>query len=513
MTEEAARAYQLFKRREKAVRGGARLPTEEELLRGMPFFRDDLTGDMREYGDRLARRLRKRQRLDLQPIVSSLEELAVEQSLDSLRAFEASLDDVPDVPGVPVNAARLRCLLYRAGFGDPDATAAIAGEMAILAMKDARTTHKPRMLWCSLSWSAYSRDIAEQQRDGRYRGYAKGLEFHHELRSYSYLFKNAILQAKPEEEKSEPAPKEPAPEVEIDESSASAEAPPEGQVIVLREVGNTSVSQGKHVGKEFEKMAGRPLPIPAVPDLVAVRASLVQEFPYASSLIDHVLKGLMGRQHVRMRPTILLGLPGCGKSRFARRLAEELGAPFELIPCGGMSDSYLGGTPRRWSSGEPSLPVSAVRRHECAGPIIILDEVEKVGTGRHNGNAHDVLLGLFEPETSRQWHDPYVQASCDLSNLTWLMTANDVEPIPAALRDRCRVLRFPEPGLEHLPMLAVRIMERLYVERGHHPLWATQLEGFELDAIATAWSGGSIRRLERIIEQLVDFREQERSLQ
>ena len=46
MTDEAARAYRLFKRREKAVRGGARLPTEEELLRGMPFLRDDLTGDM-----------------------------------------------------------------------------------------------------------------------------------------------------------------------------------------------------------------------------------------------------------------------------------------------------------------------------------------------------------------------------------------------------------------------------------------------------------------------------------
>lgn len=513
MTEEATREYRLFKRREKAVTGGARLPTEEELLRGMPFFRNDLTSDMREYGERLARRLRKRQRIDLQLIVSCLEELAVEQSLDSLRAFEASLDDAPDIPGIPVKAARLRCLVYRAGFGDPDATAAIAGEMAQLALKDARTTHKPRMLWCSLSWLAFSRDMAEQQAEGRYRGYSRGIEFNHELRSYVYLFKNAILEAKPEEETQETAPKESALEFEIDEPSPAAEAPPEGHVIVLREVGNATVSQGKDVAKEFKNITGVPLPVPPVPDLATVRANLVADFPYATTVVDQVLKGLVGRQHLRLRPTILLGPPGCGKSRFARRLTEELSAPYELIPCGGMNDSALGGTPRRWSSGEPSLPMLVVRRHECAGPVIILDEIDKVGTDRHNGNAHDVLLGLLEPETARQWQDPYVQAGCDLSNLTWLMTANQIEPVPTVLRDRCRVLRFPEPGPQHLPIIAVRIMERLYVERGHDPRWATPLEGFELEAITAVWSGGSIRRLERIVEQLVDVREEERSAQ
>jgi hypothetical protein len=93
------------------------------------------------------------------------------------------------------------------------------------------------------------------------------------------------------------------------------------------------------------------------------------------------------------------------------------------------------------------------------------------------------------------------------------MTANSVEPIPAVLRDRCRVIRFPEPGPEHLPALAVSIMERVYAELGHDVRWVTALEGFEVDAVASAWGGGSIRRLQRIIEQLVDFREGERSRQ
>lgn len=510
--DDNTRAHQRFKRREVAVRCGARLPTEEELLRGMPFFRDDFREDMREYGDRLARRLRKRQRHDLQPVVACLEELTVEQSLDGVQAFAASLDRIKDKSGLPVRAAQLRCLMYRAGFGSADAAAAIAGEMALVAMKDADTGYKPQMLWRALAWSAFSRDMAEQQRYGRYHSNARGLEFQHDLQSYSFLFKNAIRRSKPGEEKAPPSSKQPPSGTEREQPTQPGEVPSDGGIIVLREVGNAS-SRGHDVAKEFEKIAGRPLPVPALPDLAGVRAILAAEFPYATSLVDQLLTGLAGRRYLHMRPTIFLGPPGCGKSRFARRLAEELGAPCELIPCGGMSDSAVGGAARRWSTGEPSLPMLVVRRHECAGPVIILDEIEKVGTGRNNGNPHDVLLGLLEQETASRWHDPYIQASCDLSHLTWLMTANDVSTISPILRDRCRVLRFPEPGPEHLPNLAIRIMERLYVERGQSPRWATALEGFELAAAASAWSGGSIRTLERIVEQLVEARERERPLQ
>jgi len=154
-----------------------------------------------------------------------------------------------------------------------------------------------------------------------------------------------------------------------------------------------------------------------------------------------------------------------------------------------------------------------VRRHECAGPVIILDEIEKVATSRHNGAVHDVLIGLFEPETSSRWHDPYVQASCDLSHLTWLMTANAIEPVPTVLRDRCRILRFPEPGPEHLPVLATRILERLYGELGHDPRWATPLDGVEFDELARAWPGGSLRTLERLVEGMVEARERGRRRQ
>ncbi|MEQ8297418.1 MAG: AAA family ATPase [Nitratireductor sp.] len=511
MTDELTHEQRLFKRRERITKAGQRLPTEEELLRGMSFFREDLAEDVREFGERLARRLRKRQRTDLALLVSHFEELTVERSCDSVAALQAALDEVPDVPGFSVDSTRIRCLIYRAGFGDPEAAAAVAAEMALVALKDLKDSGEKRMLWCALSWAAFSRDLAEWRRSDVERSPANSLGSEYDLRSYIYHFRKAIRPPKPVVEETADDPQSDAPvEVAGKERSAPAEEPAPGTVIVVREVGNVSISQGKQVGREFESIVGRALPLPVTPDLAAVRTSLLEEFPHAGSIVDQVLRGLQGRQHLRIRPTILLGTPGCGKSRFARRLAEELGTPYELIPCGGMSDSYLGGTPRRWSSGEPSLPILSVRRHECAGPVIILDEIEKVGTSRHNGNPHDVLVGLFEAETSSRWHDPYIQANCDLSHLSWLMTANDIGPVPTVLRDRCRILRFPAPGVEHLSILALRIMERLYVELGHDVRWATPLEGFELDAIASTWGGGSIRRLERIIEQLVEVREWER---
>ncbi|TPL02547.1 AAA family ATPase [Mesorhizobium sp. B2-4-14] len=294
---------------------------------------------------------------------------------------------------------------------------------------------------------------------------------------------------------------------DLSEDDAEAEPAPNNSVVVIRSIGNSTTSEGKRVSVEFQKFVQRGLPLPAASDLSIARMQLVSEFPWVGSVADDILNRLVGRGHVYVRPTILVGSPGCGKTRFARRLIEELQTPYELVPCGGLSDSAVGGTARRWSSGEPSLAIMAVRRHECAGPAIILDEIEKVGTGRHNGNVHDVLIGLLEKETSRRWFDPYVEANCDLSHVSWLMTANEVGSVSAVLKDRCRILRFPEPGPDQLPLLASRILERLYLEAGHDPRWGTPLEGFELAALAGNWPGGSIRKLERLVEKLVEARE------
>jgi len=501
-----------FSRRLTAALQGLHLPSEEELLRGMNFFRNELDEDIREYAERLSRRVRKRGDPALASLAAALEELTVEQSEDGVQSLVQCLDGVDEVTGVPVEACRLRCRYYLASFGDPDAAASIASEAATVALRDINESDDLRMSARALGWGVMTRTLAHAARvDGLY---ASRRSLSHTLHGYERDFEKAIQRAvkKRLREEKEASAADALMALEEDEA-AGGDAEMDGTVVVFTSIGNNTTSEGKRVENEFARFVQRRLPLPDVPDLAAVRTLLTTEFPWAMSIADEMLKGLVGRDHVLIRPTILLGPPGCGKTRFSRRLIEELGIPYELVSCGGLSDSAIGGTPRRWSSGEPSLAVMAVRRHECAGPAIILDEIEKVGNSRHNGNVHDVLIGLLEKETSSRWFDPYVESNCDLSHISWLMTANEVESVPAVLRDRCRILRFPEPGPEHLPLLASRILEKLYLEQGHDPRWATPLEGYETEALVRAWKGGSIRKVVRLVEMLVETRERHREPQ
>ncbi|TPK81161.1 AAA family ATPase [Mesorhizobium sp. B2-4-17] len=510
MTTKASTFDRHFDRRLKAAKAGLHLPSEEELLRGMAFFGDRLEHDIREYSSRLSRRMRKRGRVELLPLASCLDDLAVEQSEEGIKSVEAALVVAEAVKGIPAEACRLRCQFYLASFGDPQAAAAVAGEAASLAMRDFNEGKGPRMLWRALAWSALSRTLIFTRYVDSF--HVSRTSLFRMLLNYEAEFKSAIQRARLVDgpTKKDASAKEASRDDDIEDLSvddAEAEPAPNNSVVVIRSIGNSTTSEGKRVSVEFQKFVQRGLPLPAASDLSIARMQLVSEFPWVGSVADDILTRLVGRGHVYVQPTILVGSPGSGKTRFARRLIEELGIPYELVSCGGLSDSAVGGTARRWSSGEPSLAIMAVRRHECAGPAIILDEIEKVGTSRHNGNVHDVLIGLLEKETSRRWFDPYVEANCDLSHVSWVMTANEVGSVPAVMRDRCRILRFPEPGPDQLPLLASRILERLYFEAGHDPRWVTPLEGFELAALANNWPGGSIRKLERLVEKLVEARE------
>lgn len=502
MTAKASPHDRHFVRRRKAAQAGLHLPSEVELLRGMPFLGDDIRSDIREYAERLSRRVKRRRLLELAPLATSLDELAIEQNEDAVQIVEAALAEATAFNDMSAHAARLRCRFYLASYGYPEAAATIAGETASMALHDVRDYRDFSLVARALAWAVVANSYAGMhQSDLMKWPHSRVVR---DVCAYTSEFETAIRQPerdKKSEDKAPPAAKKW--DDFLDEPVERARGA-DGAVVVVRSIGNDTTSEGKRVANEFETLLNVALPLPVMPDLGPVRARLREEFPYAVAVIDDILRRLVGRKHVHVQPTILVGTPGCGKTRLARRLYEELAIPYELVPCGGLSDSALGGTARRWSSGEPSLAMMAIRRHRNAGPIIVLDEIEKIGTSRHNGNFHDVLIGQFEKETSARWFDPYVESACDLSHVSWLMTANTVTTISPVLRDRCRILAFPEPGAEHLAVLAPRILERVYADSGHDPRWATPLDATELAVLATNWHGGSIRQLERLIEAIVE---------
>ena len=147
---------------------------------------------------------------------------------------------------------------------------------------------------------------------------------------------------------------------DVDEGTAKTE-PAVDRVVVVPVIGSADSSIGREVGRALKSVIGVALPLVyASHDQVeAARAALVAEMPHAAHVINSMLSDVQRDKPIRLRPTVLLGAPGGGKSRLARRLCEELGLPFGTLDAATTADQSVVGCPRRWTGGHPSQPVSS----------------------------------------------------------------------------------------------------------------------------------------------------------
>jgi ATP-dependent Lon protease len=228
-----------------------------------------------------------------------------------------------------------------------------------------------------------------------------------------------------------------------------------------------------------------------------VADALRAEFPHAPAAIETMLVDLREGEPIAFRPFILLGEPGCGKSRLLRRLAEHLGAALRRYDGASASDNAFGGTPKRWSTAAPCFPLIAVAELKVANPIVMVDEVDKASVGYYHGNLAMALMPFLEKETASAYPDVGLDIEANLK-------------LPAPLRDRCRIIRVPTPGVEHLIGLAASILRDIAVERNIDARWLAPLAGDELDVVAKAWSASdrSVRKLQKIISATVTAREE-----
>jgi ATP-dependent Lon protease len=273
--------------------------------------------------------------------------------------------------------------------------------------------------------------------------------------------------------------------------NTGTEAVPTNQLVVARlsEAAMKNVKLKEILGP-LKSVINTALPLVEVPPLHEVRNTLVFEFPYAIDVVDFALADLVGRTTIRLRPLLLVGDPGGGKSRFARRLGETLGVTVWRTDGSRSDGAVFGGTDRRWYSAEPCHAFLAVAQGQIANPLVLIDEIEKAATRSDYGRLWDALLGFLEPETSVRYPDPALQTNLDLSQVSYVTTANSLDPLPSPIRDRFRVVRFPKPAADDLDALLPAVIADLAKERGLDANWVPPLDGLERAAVAQNWRGG-----------------------
>ncbi|WP_374379352.1 AAA family ATPase [Dongia sp.] len=508
-----ARRARAFQRRSAAAETGLHLPSLQELFQMQPFCGGDMQHDAKIFSQRLMTR-QKPHWGTFEPTRDALLALTlaidVETCQTAASAMRFTIEDDQKHALLWEEGAR-RCELYAAILGSVEMAWKVSGYCFALA--DHLETPGEQALdfaTVGVGWIL----VAAGKANSFPRYWRPRHVIAHELGSRmverivaetdtaSKILVQTAAQQALEESKSTSRLAEIKKKAVFDEEADEFDVDAVPAVVVMKEIGSPETTEGKAIAKQFKSVLNTALPLIPVRDLPAIRKTLVTEFPYAAHVVETVINDLSGRDHVTFRPTIFVGEPGGGKTAFGRRLFELLNVPYELYGCGGVSDASLAGTARRWSSGEASLPVNLLKRHMLASPGILLDEVEKVGTSKHNGSLLDALLSMMEPQSSERWHDPYIQAGVDLRHVLWIGTANSMNGIPAPLRDRCRRIVFPSPTPEHLLPLANRILVSLYEEQGLDAVWATPFDQVEIEAMQSAWSGGSIRKLQLLVRAI-----------